>query len=78
MACAEFFSINGGNEYFVGHYLFEKILREIEGITAPPYTRNLLYNSIYKLIRKIYTNHEVLIVVIYIILLLGHIKSIQT
>lgn len=24
MACAEFFSMNGGKEYFVGHYLFEK------------------------------------------------------
>ena len=24
MACAEFFAINGGNEYFVAHYLFEK------------------------------------------------------
>lgn len=24
MACAEFFAINGGKEYFVAHYLFEK------------------------------------------------------
>lgn len=24
MACAEFFSMNGGKEYFVGHYLFQK------------------------------------------------------
>lgn len=24
MACAEFFAMNGGNEYFVAHYLFEK------------------------------------------------------
>ena len=24
MACAEFFAINGGNEYFVAHYLFQK------------------------------------------------------
>ncbi len=24
MACSEFFAINGGNEYFVAHYLFEK------------------------------------------------------
>lgn len=24
MACSEFFSLNGGNEYYVAHYLFEK------------------------------------------------------